>query len=55
MSPEQAMGDNLDRRSDVFCIGILLWEMTTGQWLYRRKSELETLKAVVEIDAPLPS
>ena len=55
MSPEQAMGDTLDRRSDVFCIGILLWEMTTGQWLYRRKSELETLKAVVENDAPRPS
>jgi serine/threonine protein kinase len=55
MSPEQAMGDELDRRSDVFCVGILLWEMTTGQWLYRRKSELETLKAVVESDAPLPS
>jgi serine/threonine protein kinase len=55
MSPEQAMGESLDRRSDVFCIGILLWEMTTGHSLYRRKSELETLKAVVEHDAPLPS
>ena len=55
MSPEQALGEALDRRSDVFCIGILLWEMTTGRLLYRRKSELETLKSVIEMDAPRPS
>ena len=55
MAPEQAMGYPLDRRSDVFCIGILLWEMTTGRCLYRRRSELETLNAVVHTPPPRPS
>jgi tRNA A-37 threonylcarbamoyl transferase component Bud32 len=55
MAPEQAMGYPLDRRSDVFCIGILLWEMTTGRCLYRRRSELETLNAVVHAPPPRPS
>jgi serine/threonine-protein kinase len=55
MSPEQAMGQALDRRSDVFCIGILLWEMTTGQWLYRKATELDTLNAVAGERPPRPS
>jgi eukaryotic-like serine/threonine-protein kinase len=55
MAPEQAMGQPLDRRSDVFCIGILLWEMTTGRYLYRRRTELETLNAVVHNPPPRPS
>jgi serine/threonine protein kinase len=55
MSPEQAAGQRLDRRSDVFCIGILLWEMTTGQWLYRKSTELDTLNAVAGERPPRPS
>jgi len=55
MSPEQAYSQPVDRRSDIFCMGILLWELTTGRRLYRRRSELETLKALVDEDAPKPS
>jgi eukaryotic-like serine/threonine-protein kinase len=55
MSPEQAYAQPVDRRSDIFCIGILLWELSTGRRLYRRRSELETLKALVDTDAPRPS
>ena len=55
MSPEQATGQRLDRRSDVFCIGILLWEMTTGHWLYRKSTELDTLNAVAGERPPRPS
>jgi hypothetical protein len=55
MAPEQAMGQPLDRRSDVYCIGILLWEMTTGRWLFRRRTELDTLNAVAGERPPRPS
>jgi predicted Ser/Thr protein kinase len=55
MAPEQARGQPLDRRSDVFCIGILLWEMMTGRWLFRRRTELETMNAVVDSRPPRPS
>ena len=55
MAPEQAMGLQVDRRSDVFCLGILMWEMTTGRRLFRRRTELETLNAVAQAHPPRPS
>ncbi|HEY3352341.1 MAG TPA: protein kinase, partial [Polyangia bacterium] len=55
MSPEQARSEPLDRRADVFAVGILLWELTTGQRLFHAKSEFEILKMIVEQDAPPPS
>jgi hypothetical protein len=55
MSPEQCLGDPLDRRSDVFAVGILLWEMTLGRRLYAFKGELASLQRIVYVDAPRPS
>ncbi len=48
MSPEQARGQAVDARSDVFCVGILLWELATWQRLFKRPTEMATLMAVAE-------
>ena len=55
MSPEQCRAEVLDRRSDVFALGILLYELTTGTRLFRGRSEFEILKRIVEEPVPRPS
>jgi serine/threonine-protein kinase len=52
MSPEQARGDILDRRSDVFSAGIVLWESLAGIPLYHRTTEFETLRTICDTDPP---
>jgi serine/threonine protein kinase len=46
MAPEQCQGKAVDRRTDVFAVGVVLWELITGARLFRRPSRLETMKAV---------
>ena len=55
MSPEQVRGRPIDRRADVFALGVVLWEMTTGRRLFRVDSDLATLSRVEACVVPPPS
>lgn len=46
MSPEQATAGKVDRRSDVFALGIVLYELTTGERLFRGENAAHTLELV---------
>jgi serine/threonine protein kinase len=55
MSPEQVRGLPLDRRSDVFAIGTILYELLVADRLFVGESDFETLERVRNVDVPPPS
>ncbi len=55
MSPEQANGEKLDGRSDLFAVGIMLWEALTGHRLFAADSTKAELAKVFFAPIPLPS
>jgi len=55
LSPEQCKGKRVDRRSDLFSLGICFWEMLTTERLFKRASDFENMSAIVTEDTPPPS
>ena len=52
MSPEQARCAAIDRRSDVFVMGLVLWEAVAGRRMWKGLAELETITRIVAGDVP---
>jgi len=55
MSPEQALGEPVDHRSDLFSVGVLLYQLSTGALPFRRHSVTATLDAILHADPASPS
>ena len=52
MSPEQARGMMIDRRSDVFSLGVVLWELLAMRRLFKTDNDLATIQAIINTPPP---
>ena len=54
MAPEQAKGDRVDRRADVFSVGVILWEALAGRRLWKGLNDIAVLNHIISGDIPSP-
>ncbi|MBN1609847.1 MAG: protein kinase [Polyangiaceae bacterium] len=55
MSPEQCAGEPLDCRSDLFSLGVLLFELTTGTRFHRESDDGDVVRRILDGPTPMPS
>lgn len=55
MAPELVLGEPMDHRADIFSVGVILFELTTGRRLFRRDTDMATMNAIMRYDVPDPS
>ena len=55
LAPEQCKGAAVDGRSDIFSLGVCMWEALTGRPLWRRKNDVESMMAIVNDPVPSPN
>lgn len=52
LSPEQVSGESIDSRTDIFSLGVIFWELLTGQRLFLSNNEINTIKKIMKCDVP---
>jgi serine/threonine-protein kinase len=55
MSPQQIVGEKLDRRADIFAVGMILWEAAARERMWRQESEPAVMHHIVNGEIPAPS
>jgi serine/threonine protein kinase len=54
MAPEQARGERVDRRADIFSVGVMMWEAATGKRLWKGIPDITILQRLLSGDVPTP-